>query len=98
MAPSGGLPLPTESRDGRDEEPPDDEFEPGNPLRVQPLDRDGTYLIPKAFCHGCDYFSRPPKVACTHDDSRIIREEQYDFFRVDGCPRARPGTGTDTGT
>lgn len=100
MTPSGDLPLPTGSGDGRDddEEHPDDHFEPGNPLRARPLDEDDTFLIPKAFCHGCDYISRPPKVECTYDDSRIIHEDRYDFFKVNGCPRARSETAIDPET
>lgn len=44
-------------------------------------------VIDKAkYCHGCEYFSAPPDVHCTHEGTDIIELVDVDHFRVVNCP------------
>lgn len=45
------------------------------------------HVIPKAdYCQRCAYFSDPPDVACGHEGTDIVSVEDFDHFRVRGCP------------
>lgn len=38
------------------------------------------------YCRGCEYFSAPPEVACTHEGAEILDAPDMDHFRVVDCP------------
>ena len=45
------------------------------------------HVIPKAdYCQKCAYFSAPPDVACGHEGTDIVSVEDFEHFRVRGCP------------
>jgi hypothetical protein len=45
------------------------------------------HVIPKAdYCQKCAYFSDPPEVACGHEGTDIVSVDDFDHFRVRGCP------------
>lgn len=45
------------------------------------------HVVPKAdYCQRCAYFSDPPDVACGHEGTDIVSVEDFDHFRVRGCP------------
>lgn len=39
-----------------------------------------------SYCEGCEFFSAPPDVHCTHDGTEIIEMVDIDHFRVVDCP------------
>lgn len=46
-----------------------------------------TYLVDKSeYCQRCQFFSDPPDVRCTYEDSEIVEVEDTQQFRVRGCP------------
>jgi hypothetical protein len=45
------------------------------------------HVIPKAdYCQQCEYFTDPPDVACEHEGTDIVSVEDFEHFRVRGCP------------
>jgi hypothetical protein len=51
---------------------------------VDPLEE---HVIPKAdYCQKCAYFSDPPDVTCGHEGTDIVSVEDFEHFRVRGCP------------
>jgi hypothetical protein len=56
------------------------------------------HVIPKAdYCQQCEYFTDPPEVACEHERTDIVSVEDFEHFRVRGCPvvenEFEPGEG-----
>jgi hypothetical protein len=50
-------------------------------------DHRAEHVIPKAdYCQRCVYFSDPPDVACGHEGTDIVSVEDFEHFRVRGCP------------
>lgn len=39
-----------------------------------------------AYCEGCEYFSAPPDVACSHEGTEILEFVDVDTVRVVDCP------------
>jgi hypothetical protein len=45
------------------------------------------HVIPKAdYCQQCAYFADPPEVACENEGTDIVSVEDFEHFRVRGCP------------
>lgn len=40
----------------------------------------------RAYCEQCEYFSKPPDVACTYPNSEIVELVDTERFRVRNCP------------
>lgn len=40
----------------------------------------------RAYCEQCEYFSKPPDVACTYPNSDIVELVDTERFRVRNCP------------
>lgn len=49
-------------------------------------DRDIRVIEKRTFCQGCQYFSPPPTVACTHEGTEILELVDVAHFRVADCP------------
>lgn len=56
----------------------------------------------RSYCQGCEYFSAPPNVHCSHDGTEIREVVDLEHFRVVNCPIVREderlgkmGDGTD---
>jgi len=44
-------------------------------------------IVEKAkYCQGCEYFSAPPEVRCTHEGTEIVEMVDVAHFRVVDCP------------
>jgi hypothetical protein len=39
-----------------------------------------------SYCEGCEYFSAPPEVACTHEEAEIVEFLDMDTVRLLNCP------------
>jgi len=59
-------------------EPPPDERE-----------RDVREIDAHRYCHKCEHFSKPPRVACTRDGTEILELTSLERFRVSDCPVVR---------
>ncbi len=64
------------------EEPPPPEDAP----RETPDGRVERIVSKKKYCQGCEYFSPPPDVRCTHDGTDIDELVDMEHFRVFDCP------------
>ncbi|MFC5365677.1 hypothetical protein [Salinirubrum litoreum] len=56
------------------------------------------HVIRKAdYCQQCEYFTDPPAVACENEGTDIVSVEDFEHFRVRGCPvvenEFEPGEG-----
>jgi hypothetical protein len=43
----------------------------------------------RAYCQSCPFFSEPPDVACTHQETEILDVVDFDHFEVFNCPVVR---------
>ena len=43
----------------------------------------------RSYCQGCEHFSEPPDVRCTHEGTEILEAVDLDRFRVVDCPVVR---------
>ena len=58
--------------------------EPTEPAVDEPEIR----TIPKRkYCHQCEYFTEPPVVGCTNEETEILEMPSMDSFRVADCPK-----------
>ena len=69
----------------------DTEVDPGGTvgdLQDRPdLDgRDVRVVEKRSFCQGCQYFSDPPSVDCSHEGTEILELVDVEHFRVVDCP------------
>jgi len=47
-------------------------------------------VVDKAnYCQSCQFFSEPPDVACTHQETEILEVRDMDHFEVFNCPVVR---------
>jgi len=60
----------------------------GEAARVDPADEDEDVVeVSKhAFCEGCEHFSPPPNVHCTHQGTEILEFTDLETVRVVDCP------------
>lgn len=54
--------------------------------RVDPTTTGETVVPKRRYCQGCEHFSDPPDVACTHPDGEIVEVVDIARFRVRNCP------------
>lgn len=61
----------------------------GDAAAVSPDDAGGRpeYVVSKReYCQRCQFFTDPPDVGCTYEGSEIVDVEDFERFRVRGCP------------
>ncbi len=64
----------------------DDPFE----VETEDVDEPERRVVDKAkYCQGCQFFSEPPDVACTHPETEILEVLDMDHFEVFNCPVVR---------
>lgn len=63
-----------------------------------PADDDrAEFIVPKAeFCERCPHLSAPPELACEREETDIVRVENSEHFRVQGCPFTGQRVDVDT--
>lgn len=49
-------------------------------------DREIREIQKRDYCHGCEYFERPPNVGCTHAGTDILEFRSLETVRVADCP------------
>jgi hypothetical protein len=49
-------------------------------------DRAERVVEKRSYCQGCEYFSAPPEVHCTHQGTEILEAVDMEHFRVVDCP------------
>lgn len=65
---------------------------------VETPDQRDVRVVPNRLCHGCEYFAKPPEMACTHEGSEIIERVDGEQFCVADCPKVEgPGMAADGG-
>ncbi len=68
-----------------------------NPGTDSKADRSGAVVPIERYCKRCEFFSKPPDVACTHPNTEIVELVGVDQFRVSNCPivvqRGHEGAG-----
>lgn len=65
----------------------DPEVDVGGPRVERPgEDRTERIVEKKKYCQGCEHFSPPPDVRCTHEGTTIAELVDVDTFRVIDCP------------
>lgn len=64
----------------------DDPFD----VEADDVDEPERRVVDKAkYCQGCRFFSEPPDVACTHQETEILEVLDMDHFEVFNCPIVR---------
>lgn len=72
----------------------------GEAVTVEREDAEGAepdhIVVAADYCEQCQYFSSPPEVACTYDDSEIVEVVDSERFRVRNCPVVEGETAFET--
>lgn len=51
-----------------------------------PGDRAERVVEKRSYCQGCEHFSAPPEVHCSHEGTEILEAVDMEHFRVVDCP------------
>jgi len=60
--------------------------EPTDGTGIDPTTVGETVVPKRRYCQGCEHFTAPPAVACTHTHGEIVEVVDVDHFRVRNCP------------
>lgn len=60
--------------------------EPTDGAGIDPTTVGETVVPKRRYCQGCEHFTAPPAVACTHAHGEIVEVVDVDHFRVRNCP------------
>ena len=60
--------------------------EPTDGTGIDPTTVGETVVPKRRYCQGCEHFTAPPAVACTHAHGEIVEVVDVDHFRVRNCP------------
>lgn len=71
-----------------DGEDPFDVADAEEDLGIEEVDpeADETIVEKSRYCQGCEHFSEPPEVSCSHDGTEIVEMTDMEHFRVRNCP------------
>ena len=54
------------------------------------------HVVPKKkYCQSCPHFEEPPRLACTHEGTKIVEVVDSERFRVRNCPMVDRGVEPD---
>jgi hypothetical protein len=77
---------PDEVWDRLTAEPDGDEADDGEGFPPDDDEDDVVTVSKHSYCEGCEHFSSPPDVTCTHEGTEILEFVGVDDVRVSNCP------------